>query len=422
MRKQVFPLIWLVVLASLIQVSCKKETSSGVQKVEHSAFNHPNSVARESKKVNVSNVDDLYAAINDPANVGSEIVLAPGTYLLNPNYPKAGRLELLHDMSLTGQPGNPEQVIIDATNLPNSSLFPPPTPGIPSTNRTGVIRMGNGKNALEWLTIQNNPSHNIRSLVQTDIVATTVTQIRIAHTIIKGSSIGVSIINGFAIASGRTIEAELEDNEIMDNTIPAFTAGVQIQNSNGANDASIFVTLRRNYIHGNGAGIIAFNGSTQRSIVAVKSYSDKIESNGIGVISNGGFLTNNGTASNNLVEIDVYSTTIKNNIGIPSPPNLYTACGVWVAGAESFPPFGLPGGAHNNKLNISFHGCIIEHNGGPSAIIAYGGHSFHPFSTPVGTYNTANIYLHGVSANATVSATPSDPVEPAGTNTINVYK
>jgi hypothetical protein len=42
-------------------------------------------------------------------------VLAPGTYILNASYPNAGRLELLENMELQGQPGQPEVVIIDAS-------------------------------------------------------------------------------------------------------------------------------------------------------------------------------------------------------------------------------------------------------------------------------------------------------------------
>jgi hypothetical protein len=34
--------------------------------------------------VPISNVEELYSAVNNPANVGATLVLAPGTYWLSP--------------------------------------------------------------------------------------------------------------------------------------------------------------------------------------------------------------------------------------------------------------------------------------------------------------------------------------------------
>src|SRR5215216_1150709 len=96
------------------------------------------SAEKQSKKIYVSNVDELYAAINDPDNAGTTLVLAPGAYNLNANHPKAGRLELEHNMSLVGQAGDAGQVIIDVTDLPASSFTIPPTPGSPVPIRTGA--------------------------------------------------------------------------------------------------------------------------------------------------------------------------------------------------------------------------------------------------------------------------------------------
>jgi hypothetical protein len=95
---------------------------------------------------------------------------------------------------------------------------------------------------------------------------------------------------------------------------------------------------------------------------------------------------------------------------------------VYAAGGEAFPPFAPPGTAHQNKLEIRFHGCAIEGNAGNYQVNAFGGHSFHPSLTPVGTYNATKVYLHGLSSNATVNAMNSFPAEPAGTNTVSVYR
>jgi hypothetical protein len=132
--------------------SCQKEMGTIPQQEKFSAAAITNlSAEKQSKKIYVSNVEELYAAINDPAKAGTTLVLSPGTYSLSAAYPKGGRLELQRDMSLVGQHGHAEQVIIDATQLPASSLTIPPTPGFPVTIRTGIVRMGNGKNSIEWV-------------------------------------------------------------------------------------------------------------------------------------------------------------------------------------------------------------------------------------------------------------------------------
>ena len=96
------------------------------------------SQAWSQSSVFVSNVLDLYAAVNDPANAGAKVVIAPGTYVLMHTFPNDGRLELQQGMSLIGQTSDPSSVVIDALDLQSTT--------------TGPIRMGRGSNAVEWLT------------------------------------------------------------------------------------------------------------------------------------------------------------------------------------------------------------------------------------------------------------------------------
>ena len=426
MRKPILYTVFLFVSVSIFFLSCQKEMNRKQQPQDEIATVANDGPKKGVKKIYVNNVVKLYEAINDPDNIGGTIVLAPGTYLLSPNYPKGGLLELQLDMSLIGQPGRPELVVIDATNLPASSFTIPPTPGLPAPLPTGVIRMGNGKNSLEWLTLQNDPLHIIRSFIQTDIVATPTAEIRIAHSIINGGgcNIGMSVGNFGEMANGRVVKAEIEDNEIMKNINPSPTGngtGIQIVNHRGTNDGSVIATLSRNYIHDNKAGIIISNISSQHCAIEIKSYDNRVEDNGVGMAMRAGF--NESTPSiNNSLKFHAYATTVKNNIGSPVPPFSNPACGVFAAGGGSMLLFGLPGTVNNNKLDVSFYGCVIEGNAGVDQVLAYGAHSTYPLPTPAGTANTTNIYLRGISANATVSAVASLPAEPAGTNTVNVYR
>src|SRR5438128_1292467 len=97
---------------------------------------------------NVSTVAQLYAAINDPANDGVTIVLAPGPYVLSAAAPgagpTAGRLDLRKNMSLIGVTGDRSAVVIDAHLLPKASFdisFAP----VPGIQKTGVMQDWEGQ-------------------------------------------------------------------------------------------------------------------------------------------------------------------------------------------------------------------------------------------------------------------------------------
>ena len=66
-------------------------------------------VAQNPVVLNVSNVEGLYAAVNNPVNAGAIVVLASGTYTLtakdakNQPRPNGGRLVLQSGMALVGQ-------------------------------------------------------------------------------------------------------------------------------------------------------------------------------------------------------------------------------------------------------------------------------------------------------------------------------
>ncbi len=70
--------------------------------------------------LHIADVEQLYAAVNDAANEGAAIILAPGTYVLSATdaagvaRTNAGRLELQRDMSLYGVTDERSAVVIDA--------------------------------------------------------------------------------------------------------------------------------------------------------------------------------------------------------------------------------------------------------------------------------------------------------------------
>jgi hypothetical protein len=388
---------------------------------------------QEAKRVYISNIDQLYSSINDSSNKGSTMVLAPGTYQLNPNHPNGGRLEMQHNMSLVGQAGNAGAVIIDVTGLPAASYVIPPTTTYPTQLRTGPIRIGNGYNVIEWITFTNDPTNIIRSMIQTDIVAkqnasdvAPLAKVRIAHTIIKNSSIGLNILNRDGASDGRVLEAEVEDNEILENTQPQFGSGVQIQNSQGVTGALIKVILKGNYIHGNRQGLNLFNSSSKgNNRIIARSSSDRLEDNGLGLILTSGLNSVEGSANvtSNSIDFEADAMSIRNNTGLPVPLSNYIAGGIFIAGGnvgKLAPSTGVPGTLISNTVKAVFKDCQIENNTGSSQINVFGAYSSLPSLVPAGSNNSAILTLTGVSKKATVNAVASFPVETAGTNTVSV--
>jgi hypothetical protein len=381
----------LFLSASLFFFSCRKEATVG------------------RKTINVSDVDELYEAVNDSANAGAVIVLAAGTYTLISKQPNAGRLELQKDMEIEGQEGRPDLVIIDESALPPASFTVPPS------FRSGGIRMGRGSNSIRWLTVLGNPSTNALSAIDTDLTWPDVIHIRVAHIIVKGSQNGINIRNpGFA-GVNRIIEAQIEYNEFVDNNV-GFGQGMEIQNANGATGSIIRANLKENYSHGNRLGLRSFNTATSSASITINSTNDRFEDNGTGCYLVAGATTiAMAIANGNNLDFEAHGTSIRNNRrnnntdGSPQG-GLYAAAAVSAVSANS---------SSNNRLTIVLSRSPLSGND-TADINAFGAHSYT--MDVAGTNNIAEIYLDDYSKNATAVITASLPAEPAGSNVIKIFK
>ena len=96
--------------------------------------------------LNVADVEQLYAAVNDPANEGAAIILAPGTYVLSAltaagvARPNAGRLELQQDMSTFTIPVSPavRAFAVEKATKMSPELFSPLPPMRPTPSDARV--------------------------------------------------------------------------------------------------------------------------------------------------------------------------------------------------------------------------------------------------------------------------------------------
>ena len=403
-------------------LACKKETPQ--KKIEQELLTAASHGTEKTRKIYVSEIDQLYAAVNDADNAGCRIILATGIYILNAAFPNGGRIELQKDMELQGQPGNPEHVIIDGSSLPASSFLLPPPPNFPGLLRTGVIRMGNGNNALEWLTIKGHPTSNAYSVIETDLITTSTTHIRVAHCVITGGQIGINLRNREPLSNGRIIEADILNNELTGN-LAGFGQGIGIFNARNVTGGIIRANLTGNYIHGNRIGLRAWNVVSNNCRIEVQSNADRFEENGAGIALLGAFNEYpNFTANDNYVSFEAHGSTILNNLGVPAPPSgtAQVFPGGMMAIGAMVSVNSFPGTTSNNRLDIKFWGCQFEGNLAPYDINALGARSTYPSATPAGTNNIVNIHLNGISANATSNAITSFPTEPAGTNIVNINR
>ena len=363
--------------------------------------------------VQVANVEQLYAAVNEPANAGTTIRLAAGTYVLsarNPSgvlRPNGGRVELQQDMSISGVANDRAAVVIDAASLPASSF---PTP----FGRTGVIRIGRGRNAVEWLTIAGNPL--AAAGIETDLGSTQDAWVRVAHVVAGNSARGVDIRSVGAAMAGRRLHAEITDSEFF-----RSVEGIRIANFVGAHGGQITAVMSGNRAYENILGCILENNRSNFATIHVRSSGDRFYDNGFGCMIGGG-LASSGVlvSSSTTLEahgsafIDNTRTEFFNNTG----PDFGTEfAGILVVGGDVLSSTAT---TSRNTAVVRLWGCTVTGNQ-RADLEAWGARSADP-SRVAGVDNHAIIELHGVSKKIDVVGGHSSPADPSGTNTLTIIR
>jgi len=358
--------------------------------------------------IEVSNVEQLYDAVNEPANAGATIVLAPGRYVLTKvkagvgTRPNNGRLELQTDMSIFGVTGHPEDVIIDSSDPVNGPSFA--LGG--GLGNGGTIRIGRGRNSVEWLTVIGGS--NSAAGVQTDLVGAPAV-LRVAHVVSRGSVRGIDVRNLGPAGAGRTIVIDLNDDEVFENTA-MNGQGFRFVNSS-ADGASIAATLHNNRSHDNNQGFLASNERSSHASITIDSHDDRFEDDMIGGVIFGGLMTAAGTASGNTVTFTMHAGSIAGSHGSVPPQNL--TAGLNVIGGAFTPPAGIANAASSNAVRVSIWGTKFDDNAALD-IEAWGAKSLT--ADLAGTGDVVTVDLHGVSAHARSLAHDSVPDEVAGTS------
>ena len=364
----------------------------------------------------VTDVEQLYAAVNNPANEGTAITLAPGTYVLSVTNaggvarPNKGRLELQRDMSLYGVTGDRSAVVIDATGLPASSLNLP-QPQQP-TNRTAPLRIGRGSNTIEWLTVLGPPA--AAAGIAAELEGTASTRVRVAHVVSGGTSRGIDVRSAGVSMAGRRVDAEIVDNELFGPTqVIGNSEGIRLSNFVGADGGVIVATLSGNRVHGFQLGCVISNNRSSNTAVHVRSSGDRFFANGHGCDIVGGLVTQaTGGANSNSTTFEAHGSQFVDNT-----INGAESGGVFVVGGQSSVQANATSG---NTVLVALWGSKVSGNLGVN-FQAIGANQ-NPRSGLAGTNNHVTIELHGVSKQIDVQAAASLPAEAAGTNTVTVIR
>lgn len=359
--------------------------------------------------VNVTNIEELYAAVNNSANAGNQIVIEPGVYLLSVNEPNgvarpnSGRLELQENMSLRGVVGDRGAVIIDAINLPLSSFD-----SAPPVTLTAAIRMGRGTNAIEWLTARNAVNGNAN--IGTEL-ASAATNIRVAHVASTNSQRGLDLRNFGAAQAGRVINAEIIDNDIYNNRIGTAGEGIRIASNSGANGGIINVTLAGNRGYSNYLGLIVDTNQSSNAVTTASSSGDRFFENGLGTLVLGGLSQGPNVANGNTISFRALGSSFENNNGF----NNFDHGGMLIIGGEN--TF-IPNGTSDNTVNVELRNCRFGNNQ-LHDLAAFGARSNPESIGTPGTGNTVTLYLRGITPKfRTQLFVDSIPVSPGSMNTV----
>jgi hypothetical protein len=334
--------------------------------------------------VPVSNVTDLYNAVNNPEYAGAQVLIEPGTYTLVRTFPNGGRVELQEGMSLVGHTSDPALVIIDASDLQSTTM--------------ASVRLGRGSNSVEWLTIQNNLVGP--ALIGTGLPPTSApTHIRVAHVILENGQRGINFAAQGSAFNGQTIEGTFEDNVIR-NIQFGMSQGIRVVLAQGVSGATMNVTLRNNLFSGNQIGLLAANLNSSTDTITIDSSGDQFVDNRAGCWLIGGI---GPTSSSDVLVFTAHNDQFEENNRAQTVTPYTTGGGIVAMGAA------LQG--HDNRTRLEVFDSHFSGNSlGDISVYGY----YDPLSGAPGINNVLELRPSAV----TPIVTPSDPPDPSNTNKV----
>ncbi len=269
-------------------------------------------IAQQQPVLNVSNVEELYAAVNNPANAGAIVVLASGTYTLmatdgnNQPRPNGGRLVLQSGMALVGQnkyvdldgdgvwdPRDDNNDGIPDTDPVRGLIFADPASEtiIDAINLSGVpgaipgaVRVGLD-NRVEMLTVRN--TNHINAGIDVNVVPVIGGMwAEIRDCVVEDGRRGIRLQVAGEGQSGLDSSAVLERNILRRNT-GSLGFGIQIAIQITTN-SSWDVILRNNLVYANRIGLFVVGEGTTNVTSHVFSMRNLYRQNGLGLTMHAG--------------------------------------------------------------------------------------------------------------------------------------
>jgi hypothetical protein len=180
----------------------------------------------------------------------------------------------------------------------------------------------------------------------------------------------------------------------------------------------------------NRLGCILEGNRSSHGTIAVRSYGDVFDDNGLGCMIGGGLVgTATGAANSNTTRFDAHESQFTNNTRTEfntdaGGPMFTDTGGILVLGAEVLPS-GAPESTSFNTAIVRLWDCQIAGNHlkgrGDFEFKAFGARSEAPAGL-AGTDNHVLVQLRGISALVDDVAVDSQPPELAGTNTVTVVR
>jgi hypothetical protein len=375
--------------------------------------------------VQVTDLEGLYAAVNDPGNVGAIIDVAPGTYALTPldplgfARPNSGRLippvgSILRghntyaracgdgdgegDDRPPGELADPAtETVIDAGLL--TSLIGP----------QDVITVGFA-NTVEFLTVQNNLNAGaligIKVPPEKPLPAGMVgLDGTVRGCILQGGMRGIRPQHMTANSTGLISRAVIEGN-IARNQTGQFGIGIEVQNAGAAAKNTTWdVTMRNNRCYENnfGAFIVTLTGSGNG--VSIVSIGNVFSDNGVGLALEAG---RDGGQNDQMRYLSINDTIVNNSRPVT------TTLGGGIDARAGFHTAGvIPG--NNDLLRLQLIGTRIggNFNGGSARDITVYGSSGVGGLSP-GSNNLAEVIAQRLEGNddlavLIVDSQPADP-------------
>lgn len=382
----------------------------------------------------------LQDAVNNPANAGVTIVLAPGTYELDPTRPNGGRLVLQEGMNLRGSNTYVDcdldgawdpvvecaetttdterytrygtETMIDGRRITTAQAVGP----------TAVVRTGRS-NIVERVTVKAPLNDKVGGSIDVNVVradGSIVATIR--NNIVEGGQRGVRLQNGAPLQNGTEGSAVVEGNVVRNiRNAPGTPFGFGVQVQNGQTDGNRWrVRIARNRIYASNIGVFVVGNASSNTSTLVASLRNLVEHNLVGYAVAAGFDARTAASGqSNDFDVTLHGDRISDNTG-----SYFAGFGGGIVAFAALRDGIAAPASNGNFMRLKLLDTTLERNtqaGTPRNLTVIGSRSNVDLLT--GDRNRIDLLVRGTQSDGAPGAfvlANSSPDDPNGTNVVNI--